>query len=169
MSNPKPTQKDLLEMIDSIEDKLPKGDVRILKLQLLKSLIVASADVSLLIKRQDFEGVEQRLRQLHDEQMEVRAEFTVQNFQTGGVVFDAKHYLAGTTPEPVISRAFREAESKEQYEKRKMIASPLASKAVKVLLVEFARYMEESKMYERNDEGNVQDFLDNFYKSRPEE
>lgn len=30
------------------------------------------------------------------------------------------------------------------------------------LLIEFAKYMEESKMYARHDEANVDDFLENY-------
>lgn len=83
--------EEILLILEQIKSNIPENDPKQIKVELIKSLTIASDDVAKLLKRRDFEGVESRIKQLFDEQMEIRANWVVNQFPSGGIVIKNKH------------------------------------------------------------------------------
>lgn len=83
--------EEILSILEQIKSNIPGDDSKRIKIELIKSLTVASEDVAKLIKIQDFEGVESRIKKLFDEQMEIRANWVVNQFPSGGIVIKNKN------------------------------------------------------------------------------
>lgn len=82
--------EEILSILEEIKSKMPVGDPKRIKVELIKLFTVASEDVAKLLKRQDFEGVENRIKQLFDDQMEARANWVIDQFPSGGITTDEK-------------------------------------------------------------------------------
>ena len=74
-----------IELIDELINKIPKGDARLLQVQLAKSLLVATEDIAELTKRKDIQGLENAIKKLYNEQIEIKSNFTITQFPKGGL------------------------------------------------------------------------------------
>tara|TARA_R110000772_G_scaffold226559_2_gene337258 strand:+ start:307 stop:552 length:246 start_codon:yes stop_codon:yes gene_type:complete len=76
--------KEIFKLIGELKDKIPPSHKGRLRLDLIESLTIASNDVVKLINNQDFEGVQNRVKKLNNEQMAIRADYIINQFPSGG-------------------------------------------------------------------------------------
>ena len=86
---------DILKLLDDMKDTFQKDPVKCMKIEFAKALIEASEDIAKLIKRQDLEGVKNRIESLQNEHTEIRSNFVLDQFVAGGIVSDSQNKEGG--------------------------------------------------------------------------
>lgn len=76
--------EEILNILNQLEDLFPDSSDKNLKINLMKSLTLATNDIAKLIKEQDFEGVEKRIKQLQEEEFDIRSNLVFGKFHSGG-------------------------------------------------------------------------------------